>query len=97
MQSKELNGLVSQPLLDGSKKLSPSRYTSSPSFLASREYPISTTNGTEVDHQSHNGATENESKLWANERESLQKQIQVMTIYDIFINKLTTFRHTQKQ
>ena len=80
LQSKELNGLVSQPLLDASTKPSTARYTSSPSFLTSREYPLSTANGAaEINHQSHNSDIENEHKLWAGEKDSLQKQIQVVT------------------
>ena len=79
LQSKELNGLVSQPLLDATTKSSTVRYTSSPSFLTSGEYPLATANGAaEINHQSHNGDIENERKLWADEKDSLQKQIQVI-------------------
>ena len=79
LQSKELNGLVSQPLLDTTTKSSTVRYTSSPSFLTSGEYTLATANGAaEISHQSHNGDIENERKLWADEKDSLQKQIQVI-------------------
>ena len=79
LQSKELNGLVSQPLLDATTKSSTVRYTSSPSFLTNGEYPLATANGAvEINHQSHNGDIENERKLWADEKDSLQKQIQLL-------------------
>lgn len=113
LQSKELNGLVSQPLLDGSTKSTTARYNSSPSFLTSGEYPVASTNGTELNHQPHNGAIENERRLWADEKESLQKQIQVITIFcikkiiltiDIQLNLIcyhymliTVNRHTQRR
>ena len=72
---------MSQPLLDGGTKLSDTRYSPSPSFLTSGEYSIATTNGTELNHQSQNSsAIENERRLWADEKESFQKQIQVVTI-----------------
>ena len=72
--------MVSQPLLDGGTKSS-LRYTPSPSFLTSGEYPIATANGPELDSQLHNGTIENERKLWTDEKESLQKQIQVTTVF----------------
>lgn len=78
---------MSQPLLDGRTKSSPGRYTSSPSFLTSGEYPVATTNGAGVNHQSHNDNIEGERKLWADERESLQKQIQVIAVL-FFMYKL---------
>ena len=73
---------MSQPLLEVKTKSSPARYTSSPSpsFLSSGDYPIAATNGTGINYQSHNGATETERKLWADKKESLQKQIQVTTM-----------------
>ena len=73
---------MSQPLLEVKTKSSPARYNTSPSpsFLSSGDYPVTATNGAEINYQSYNGATETERKLWANEKESLQKQIQVITM-----------------
>ena len=92
LQSKELNGLVSQPLLDATTKSSTVRYTSSPSFLTSGEYPLATANGgaAEISHQSHNGDIENERKLWADEKDSLQKQIQVIITLVPLMSRLVT-------
>ena len=94
---------MSQPLLDGRTKSSPGRYTSSPSFLTSGEHPIASTNGAGVNHQSHNDTIESERKLWTNEKESLQKQIQVIVVYlylhfdylDYCMSN-AVFRHTQR-
>lgn len=85
LQSEELNRLVSQvrPLPDLHKKspLSPTlRNTSSPSFLTTGGYPEAAINGLELNSQSHDNSIENEHKLWASEKESLQKQIQVIIV-----------------
>jgi len=76
--------MVSQPLLDSNTKSS-LRFTPSPGFLTGGEYSVTVANGPELSSQLHNGTNEDKHRLWANEKESLQKQIQVITMFCVTV------------